>query len=94
MFERVRNTSSLEVISLSSLYCHPAVIRETKYRGLECLVLLLFKKINKYYRDYRMFFICSRTEYEQTAVQRMVKQDIGSISSHSQLVKKEFPQRL
>lgn len=43
MFERVGNIPSLQVISLSSLYCHPAVIKETKI--LQALnILLLFKK--------------------------------------------------
>jgi len=44
-FECVRNIFSLQVISLSGLYCHPAVIKETKIsKGLNILFLVLFKK--------------------------------------------------
>lgn len=45
MFECVGNICSLQVISLSSLYCHPAVIKETRMlEGLNILLLLLLKK--------------------------------------------------
>lgn len=45
MFECVGNIFSLLVISISSLYCHPAVIKETRMlQGLNILLLLLLKK--------------------------------------------------
>lgn len=64
--ECVGNISSSQVISLASLYCHPAVIKETKIlQGLNILLLLLFKK---QIIGYSLF---AARKYEQTTTRRM-----------------------
>lgn len=78
MFECVGNISSLQVISLSNLYCHPDVIKETKIlQGLNILLLLLFKKQITGYSLFAVGESMNRLQHEGW------KQAICSIRSRS-----------